>query len=201
MSLSPGRPRAVDAEQRLALAAVQIYGTEGWAGLSVGSVAKRAGMGKSSLYLRWSTKGELLADAFKIFGAHVEDVDTGSVRSDLIALSMKLVEAFDGPAGLANLRLQVDAATVPELQDVERDMRETQVAAAREIVRRGRARGEVPPGTPVGLMLNAVCGGVVNYTNTRAPDERPVDRAEAQDYCTRLVDLVLRGLGADTHLP
>src|SRR6195952_3625960 len=123
MSLSTGRPRAVDAEQRLPRAGGEGSGGGGRAGRSVGSVAKRAGMGKSSLYLRWSTKGELLADAFKIFGAHVEDVDTGSVRSDLIALSMKLVEAFDGPAGLANLRLQVDAATVPELQRVERDMR------------------------------------------------------------------------------
>jgi len=196
MTTAPGRPRAIDAEDRLARAAVEIYGAEGWAGLSIGSVAKRARMGKSSLYLRWSTKGELLADAFAIFGAHVEDVDTGRIRSDLIALSMKLVDAFDGPAGLANLRLQVDAATVPELREVERRMRETQVAAAREIVKRGIARGEVPSNTPVGLLLNAVCGGVVNYANTRPPERRPLDRGEAESFCVRLVDLVLRGLAA-----
>jgi AcrR family transcriptional regulator len=194
MSTAPGRPRAADAEDRLARAAVDIYGTEGWAGLSIGSVAKRARMGKSSLYLRWSTKGELLADAFDLFGAHVEAVDTGNIRTDLIALSMRLVDAFDGPAGLANLRLQIDAATVPELRDVERRMRETQVAAAREIVKRGIARGEVPSTVPVGLLLNAVCGGVVNYTNTRPPEDRPLDRREAENFCARLVDLVLRGL-------
>jgi AcrR family transcriptional regulator len=125
MGSSPGRPRAVDAESRLARAAVEIYGRDGWAGLSIATVAQRSQMGKSSVYLRWETKGDLLVHALERYGAHVEDVDTGSLRSDLVELSLNLLAAFDGSSGLANRRLQVDAAIVPELKEVEQRMRDS----------------------------------------------------------------------------
>jgi AcrR family transcriptional regulator len=196
---SPGRPRAVDAEERLARAAVEIYGADGWSGLSIASVAQRAGTGKSSVYLRWETKGDLLVAALERYGAHVQDVDLGSMRSDLIALSVNLLRAFDGPAGLANRRLQVDAAIVPELREVEQTMRASQVAAAREIVQRGVSRKEIAADAPVGLLLNAVCGGVINYasTNPSGPVERSAD--EAQQFAERLVDVVLRGISSETQ--
>lgn len=194
MTVMPGRPRAADAEERIAAAAVDIYGREGWAGLTFASVAQRAHIGKSSLYLRWEAKGDMLADALERHGAHIEDVDTGGMRSDLIALSLNLLHAFDGPAGLANLRLRIDSAIVPELQPVEKRMRETQVAAARQIVRRGVARGEAPDNTPVGLLLNAVCGGVINYAGTESTGGSERDPGSSRLFCERLVDLVLRGL-------
>jgi AcrR family transcriptional regulator len=194
MASSPGRPRAADAETRLAQAAVEIYGNDGWAGLSIATVAQRTRIGKSSVYLRWESKTALLVHALERYGAHVEDVDTGSVRTDLITLSINLLRAFDGPYGLANRRLQVDAAIVPELHEVEERMRATQIAAAREIVRRGVARGEIAEDAPIGLILNAVCGGVINYASTdpAGTDER--DPAETDRFVGRLVDIVLRGI-------
>jgi AcrR family transcriptional regulator len=194
MTVMRGRPRAADAEERIAAAAVEIYGREGWTGLTFASVAQRANIGKSSLYLRWENKGEMLAAALERHGAHIEDVDTGEMRSDLIALSLNLLHAFDGAAGLANLRIRIDTAIVPELQPVEKKMRETQIAAARKIVRRGVARGEVPSNTPVGLLLNAVCGGVINYAAIESAGDSERDPQSAQLFCERLVDLVLRGL-------
>lgn len=194
MKTSPGRPRAADAEERLARAAVEIYGADGWAGLSIATVAQRARMGKSSVYLRWETKGDLLVAALERFGAHVEDVDLGSMRSDLVALSVNLLRAFDGPSGLANRRLQVDAAIVPELRDVEQKMRDSQVAAAREIVRRGVSRNEIAADAPVGLLLNAICGGVINHASTNPSDSEVRDPTKARQFAEQLVDVVLRGI-------
>lgn len=48
---------------------------------------------------------------------------------------MKLFEAVDGTGGRAHLRLGIDALMIPELEAIETRMRNTQVTAAREIVR------------------------------------------------------------------
>ena len=37
-------------------AAILLFGERGWAGFSVEAVAKRAGVGKASIHLRWSSK-------------------------------------------------------------------------------------------------------------------------------------------------
>lgn len=195
MTQTAGRPRAQGTDGKLTTAALEVYGLGGWDALSLAAAAQRAGVGKSSAYLRWSTKIDLLTAAFAVHGAHVEDVDTGSVRSDLIALAMNLHDLFVGPAGAANLRLVVDAAHVAELQALETEIRRTQIAAARRIVQRGIAREEVPRSTSIGLLLSAVCGGVQNHvlTSPRTTTNSPTGMG-ARDFCEALVDLVLRGL-------
>lgn len=178
-------------------AALDLYGRRGWDALSVAGVARQAGLGKSSAYLRWPSKAELLAYALDRQGTHVQDVDTGTVRTDLVAMGLSLYSVFDGPAGAANLRLQIDALLVPELRTVEARMRDSQVAAARQIVRRGIDRGEIPATTPIGVVLSAVCGGVVNYVASRGSAvPRAARDADAQRFCERLVDLVLGGIAA-----
>lgn len=195
MTLSPGRPRTADAEERITTAAIELYGEKGWTALSLASASQWAGLGKSSAYLRWPSKEDLLADAMDRHGAHVEDVDTGDIYTDLVALGMKLFEAFDGPAGRASLRLRIDALIIPELQAIEARIRNTQVAAAREIVRRGIRRGDIPESTPVGLLLHAVCGGIINYvTGVTSQGNEQQHRRETEEFCQRLVGLVLQGL-------
>jgi len=39
---------------------VALFGEAGWARFSVEAVARRAGVGKASVYLRWPTKEALL---------------------------------------------------------------------------------------------------------------------------------------------
>lgn len=197
MSLSPGRPRALDADERLTAAAVELYAGSGWERLSLASAAQRAGLGKSSAYLRWASKGELLADGFDRYGAHVEDVDTGAIHTDLVALALSLHSVFSGPMGAASLRLLVDAQLVPELKAVETKIRDTQIAAARRIVQRGIARGEVPASTSISLVLNAVCGGILNWVVSRPPESEAHTEVAAQRFSERLVALVLAGLRCD----
>lgn len=190
MKTAIGRPRAVDLEERAMSAAIDVYAEQGWSGYSIERVATRAGVGKSALYLRWPGKVDLLVSAFQRSGAHVEDVDTGEVRTDLVALAERLFRVFDGTTGVANRRLQIDSASVPELQQVQQDLLDHQVAAARSIVRRGVARGQLGADVPVGVLLNAVCGGVINYVATR-PSRGRMDPDDPHGFCVRLVELVL----------
>ena len=83
---SRGRPRTPGAEQRIIDAALEEYGEHGWSGFTMDGVARRAGVGKSTVYLRWQDKDALLTDAVSASSGDLGEVDTGSLREDLRAL-------------------------------------------------------------------------------------------------------------------
>jgi AcrR family transcriptional regulator len=63
-----GRPRDPAIDRAIVAAALDLFIDHGIAGLSIEQVAKRAGVGKPTIYRRWSTKERLVADAIE---AHV----------------------------------------------------------------------------------------------------------------------------------
>src|SRR5580693_7891479 len=79
-AMQPGRPRDPDVDRRVADAAVALFGEAGWAGFSMEAVARRAGVGKASIYLRWQAKEDLLAEALRRRIGMIADVDTGTLR-------------------------------------------------------------------------------------------------------------------------
>jgi AcrR family transcriptional regulator len=68
MTAARGRPRDPALDAAILDAALELFIAHGIAGMSIEQVAKRAGVGKPTLYRRWSTKERLIADAI---GAHV----------------------------------------------------------------------------------------------------------------------------------
>ena len=186
-----GRPRDPAVDQRVADAAVRLYGDEGWAGFTVDAVARRAGVGKASIYLRWPNKDALLIGALAGRVVRVADIDTGSVRDDLVELARQLLASFLGDAGRATMRLLIEAETVPAVSGQLAELREAQILAARAIVRRGISRGELHPDTSVTLLLDAVGGGCLNHVLATPSHLRPAVAAGADDYAPSLVDFVL----------
>src|SRR3954451_12445508 len=107
---APGRPRDPEVDRRITQAALQVFGDAGWAGFTMETVARRAGVGKASLYLRWSSKEALLADAVTMRLARVADVDTGTLHGDLVELAHQMLEIYAGDTGRAAMRLALEAA-------------------------------------------------------------------------------------------
>src|SRR5438128_640042 len=114
-SSGAGRPRTPDLEQRVQDAVIDLYCDVGWAALTFDAVARRAGVGKSALYLRWPTKERLLLDALAARMMPVTLIDTGSVREDLIRFAHQMSEFYGGQNGLVTLRVSLEAITRPEL--------------------------------------------------------------------------------------
>lgn len=79
-----GRPRDPDVDRRIIEAALQVFGLSGWSGFSMEAVARTAGVGKASLYLRWSSKADLLTEAVASRFAPIAEIDNGDVRADLV---------------------------------------------------------------------------------------------------------------------
>jgi AcrR family transcriptional regulator len=65
-SAGRGRPRDPALDTAILTAALELFVAHGIAGMSIEQVAKRAGVGKPTIYRRWSTKELLVADAIEV---------------------------------------------------------------------------------------------------------------------------------------
>ena len=63
MTATRGRPRDPALDTAILTAALELFVAHGIAGMSIEQVAKRAGVGKPTIYRRWSTKERIVADA------------------------------------------------------------------------------------------------------------------------------------------
>jgi AcrR family transcriptional regulator len=199
VTISPaqaGRPRDPDVNRRVADAAITLFGETGWAGFSVDAVAKRASVGKASIYLRWQTKEALLVEALRLRVGIIDDVDTGSLREDLVRLARQILGLYLGDAGRAALRLDLEGDLIPGLADRLRALRTSQVLAARGIVRRGISRGEIPADTSITMLLDTLVGGATTHVRNTPMERQEALREDAARYAEQLVDFLLSAAGA-----
>jgi AcrR family transcriptional regulator len=193
---APGRPRDPGVDRRIAQAALDVFAEAGWAGFAMETVARRAGVGKASLYLRWSSKEAMLADAVTLRLARVADVDTGTLRGDLVELATQMLDVYAGETGRAALRLGLEAGAIPGVAEHYEDMRQARVMAARAIVRRGIDRGELAADTPVTLLLDTLAGGAMMHAMATPPELREELAARTADYAARLVSFLMQAVVA-----
>ena len=189
--LPPGRPRDPDLDRRIAEAALDVFGDAGWAGFAMETVARRAGVGKASLYLRWSSKEALLTDAVTLRLTQVTDVDTGTLRGDLTELAVQMLDLYAGRSGRASMRLSLEAELIPGVAEHYAGLRRSHVLAARAIVRRGIERGELAPDVPVTLLLDTLAGGAMMHALTTPPERRADLARDVRAHAERLVGFLL----------
>jgi AcrR family transcriptional regulator len=96
------RPRmTADREAELLGAALDVLQEVGYDRLSMELVASRAGCSKATLYRQWQTKAGMVVAAVRVarpMNAH--EVDTGSLRGDLLAMVTRLRAGRDQDATL-----------------------------------------------------------------------------------------------------
>lgn len=86
-----GRPRDAGADRAILQAALDLFIERGVEGSSIEQIAKRAGVGKPTIYRRWSTKEELIAAAMETLIA--EEVGWAAPETVDVASPYELVEA------------------------------------------------------------------------------------------------------------
>jgi AcrR family transcriptional regulator len=141
-----GRPRDPSRDGAIRAAILQVLAESGYAGLTMDAVAAAAGVGKATIYRRWRTKSDLVADAVAELSAmSIEAPDTGSLEGDLRVLLRWLVTAVNGPLGAATLSLLSALPHEPALREAFRSgPMGVWSAAFRRVWERAAARGEVP---------------------------------------------------------
>jgi AcrR family transcriptional regulator len=181
----PGRPRDVRADAAIRQAAIEVLADKGPGGFTVDEVAARAGCGKATIYRRWPSRANLLLDTAHSMGLEPELVDTGSVRSDLALLITQLAaKLHDTAAGRIMPGVMAEAAVNPEMRAVLSAFVQDRRKRPREVVERAVARGQLPPGTDIELVLDLV--GAVPFYRELVSGQSLDDR-----YAERVVDAIL----------
>ncbi|MCW2784720.1 MAG: transcriptional regulator, TetR family [Marmoricola sp.] len=155
-------------------------------------VARRAGVGKSTIYRRWADKESLLTDTLTSWSNQVDQVDTGTLRGDLQLMATNLLRYYLDPAGWVTLRLVVDAAvltTAPARFADEVVDRNLKAAAA--LIDRAVARGEIAPGTPTRQLTEFLYGGVTISALGIPGDQRAMGDDEIEARTKPLVDFLM----------
>ncbi|TAL21749.1 MAG: TetR/AcrR family transcriptional regulator [Frankiales bacterium] len=191
-----GRPRDPMVEPRMYEAALAVYAERGWYGFSFEAVSRQAGVGQGSVYRRWSTRGELLAEAVASRAPVVPPIDTGSSSEDLALLARHFLLNYREEIGVVGLRMVLDSRTNPELAVAfGKLLKGARATDARAVVRRCFERGDLI-GPTVDLVLEVVSGATLSHVLYTPPaDPATAGRTTAADerFITRLVtSLVLQ---------
>lgn len=155
-----GRPRSEAVDRAIASAALEELRVVGFHALSIDSIAARAGVSKVSVYRRWSSKLEAVADVMRRLGESSVPDDKGSLAADVRAL----FGSSGGSAGeLENARFLM--RTLGEIVDnaellslYRSELFGPRLAQMTIVVERARGRGELRPGLSVEVAAAMIAG-------------------------------------------
>jgi AcrR family transcriptional regulator len=152
-----GRPGGRSARVREAVlqAAFALLAEKGFEALSIAEVAAHAGVHETSIYRRWGTKNALALEASLHFARSAIPIpDTGSLRSDLVALLKGLLALLGSPQGqtLLMLGFSQHPHVVAARQDFWRSRRES----LRPVFERAVGRSEFPRDADPMLLLETL---------------------------------------------
>lgn len=157
----PGRKRSEESRQAILVAAGQLVGEVGYAGLSVEGIAARSGTGKQTIYRWWPSKADVLLEGLAAKAElHIPIPDEGSWVADLRAFLAASFTLGRRPEVVDVLRAMMAEAQInPAFGDRFREgflLRRR--AALGVLVDRAVARGELPPDLRPGTVADIVFG-------------------------------------------
>jgi AcrR family transcriptional regulator len=167
--------------------ALALVAEVGYDRLSMDALAERAKASKATIYRRWSGKADVVVAALRMrHGKNgALEVDTGSLRGDLLALLERSCAAMSSEDGALVTGLFQAMRTDPELAALLRSqVFESKLVALEQVVQRAIDRSEIPPGADA-VTLNEILSGVV-FSRLVMSGE-PLD----QSFCVHVVDDIL----------
>ena len=199
-----GRQRDSSIDKRVIAAAIDCYADDGWAGFNFEAVARRAGVGRPAIYLRWLTRAELLIDAFRQTSEPIRAVDLGDLREDLRHIGNEYCRTMAGSRGRAGVRLELEREAAREVHSVvaaEISMpRQRLLFAALE---RARRRGQIRDGVDLERVVETFFGAFLQAAWFSSDSGTPLRGGETTsiDRVTGIVDIFINGLSMDRKLP
>ncbi|URN13258.1 TetR/AcrR family transcriptional regulator [Streptomyces radiopugnans] len=195
-----GRPRSAAADRAILDATRSALVELGWSGLTMGDVAMRAGVAKTTLYRRWTNKSEMVVDAVAVLFDELELPDRGSLRADVEGVVLSFAALLERPEAKTALMAVVAEATRDEA--LRARIRTAIVERQKHLVvtgrRRAQARGELPPDAPgpegttaadraADLIFDVIAGAVLHRSLVSAQRVTPA-------WARALTALLLHGL-------
>lgn len=155
--------RSEAAREAILRAADDLLAEKGFAGVTVEGIAKAAGVAKQTVYRWWSSKTEVLMDAFlEDAAADLEPPDTGGLESDLRSHLRNTIRFLtEDDAGAVYRALVGQAQHDAELaQTFRASYLDDQLVRDQRPFVRAIARGELAPDADVALLAERLVGPI-----------------------------------------
>lgn len=175
-------------EAELYEAVLDLLREVGYDALTMDAVAARTKSSKATLYRQWGGKAELVAKAVRHNkpGFGLGEIDTGSLRGDLHALTMRSddCEMEQNSALMRGLAMAIHGN--PDLLKAFREyLIEPEMAEFRRVLQRAIDRGEVRADNPaIDYVMHMMIGGFAARTMI---DEQPPTQAFLLSYIDAVV--------------
>ncbi|CAM5470294.1 TetR/AcrR family transcriptional regulator [Streptomyces purpurascens] len=156
-TLRPGG-RTARVREAVLRAAEDALTEQGFTGLDLADIARRAGVGKTTVYRRWATVTGLVADLLLDMAEQsAPRTETGSLLGDLTANARLVQRTLTDPRQGALFKALIAAATCdPKTAAALRRFYDIRVREWAPCVRQAVDRGEVPEGTDTHEVVRAV---------------------------------------------
>ncbi|MEU6788375.1 TetR/AcrR family transcriptional regulator [Nonomuraea angiospora] len=194
MADKPAAPRRRGAArtEELLRVTLDLAAEHGYAGLSIEAVARRAGVGKHTIYRRWPSKSAMLLDALsRVWTTDLDYRDTGDVRADLREQFLRSSAALSSPPiGPAYRAAIAEAQTDPALRATMHE-RFLATVEQRTLDRISQAQhtGELAADADLTFAAEVLCGALY-YRHLLTI--RPIDADAVDD----LLDMFMAAYGA-----
>ena len=188
-----GRPRGENIADAVLDSALAELATAGVAGFSIDRIARAADVNKTSVYRRWPTREALIAAALERVLVHLEvqQLDTGTLRGDLLLLGDTVAHFLTQPVGRALTSAVFAEDTAPSIAALaRRRLQESAGGPAAAMVARAMARGEWRDDADPVVVLSMLVGAMLHRLG--------LERGElGRPWLEGVVDVVVRGVRAD----
>jgi len=196
-----GRPRSNEVHSAILKATLELLADEGFDGMSIEAVAKRAGVGKTTIYRRWSSKKALVLDALKTLNTEVSVVDTGNFHEDATAFLHDTVRAYLRITNPQHVELSLKI--IGELYE-RPDLFSTLYAQLFEprnrqlelLIRRAQDRRELWHDLDATLIMDLIAGPIIVHALLSTVRLTPYTLDEV---VTLTVDAALSGVGSQSQ--
>ncbi|AVH66019.1 TetR family transcriptional regulator [Nostoc sp. 'Peltigera membranacea cyanobiont' 213] len=192
INVPSGRPRSIHADQAILQATLDLLAEVGYQSMSIEAIASRAGVGKTTIYRRYNSKEELVADAIESFRDDLAIPDTGSFWGDMDILINNAAKKIDSPLGRQTLALIISTASSnPQFAEVYwTKYTKVRREALSKVLKRAKSRSEIHKDADIELVIDLLSGSLY-YALIFKPITEPVEA-----YMRRTMNLLLKGIGA-----
>ncbi len=152
-------PRVQRTKQIVLEATFRLMSQAGIGGVSVDEVSRTTGVAKTTIYRHWPSRSALLMDACSKLRSPVEVPDTGSLKTDLMALGTRLATNLHSARWPGILPSIIDAAERDaEIAKLYARLQAGFAAPYHAVCERAAKRGELPRGTEPAEIAACIIG-------------------------------------------
>jgi AcrR family transcriptional regulator len=190
----PGRPRDRAIDEAILAEARREVAETGVARFSFHAVARRAGVAKNTLYLRWPKREELIKAAVLSGPNPASPELTGVLADDLAALADVFAASFATDGALSGYyQLSVTSLTDPDMWNWAREyIIDPAHSIPEQVIREAQERGDARPDADAGVVARMMVGGIFAEAILQVPHGHV-----SEAFRRKLVDNVLALLATD----